>query len=563
MIIYSRRTRMGPSPFRRIWADLGARFTEWNGHEVVDHFGDSEAEYWAVRRNAGALGMSVLQKLRVRGPEAEAFLDRVLTRNVAAGPIGRVMYSPICREDGTLVDECLLFRVGRAEFLVTAWTEPFEAWLRRQGKAMDVEIESLAEDWFCLAIQGPRSRDVLRPIADTRIDDLDYFAFEKTRVAGAEVVLSRTGHTGELGYEILGPGEHASAVWEAVAEAGVAWDLKPFGLSAWNPLRMESGFNLWGFEVDDTTCPWDVGLGWAVDLEKAGFVGKEALAAAREKGGSEVLIGLESAGAEPVSDGDEVCDGSGRVGRVTSACFSPGLQKGIALARVGSDIVRPGCEVAVGPMGQKAWVVRVPFSDPCKRKRRGIRYKGPRSGSTAGVLGRLGVKKIINGVGTWAINGGSLMAPEVLDAMRVAAGCFVDITELQRRCGERVAELTGAEAAYICGGASAGLALGAAACMVGTDPEKIAQLPHLEGIRKYEVIMFRTHRNGFDQGTRQAGARIREIGYSWEALPEQLEEAITDHTAAIHYDIFGHMMRPGHLCGWNRSSGSRTGAGCP
>jgi len=553
---------MQKSALHNIWLDLGARFTEWHGCRVVDHFGDPEAEYWAVRRRAGLFDMSALGKFKVRGPDAARFLDKVLTRKASSGVNGQALYSPICNQDGGFVGECILFCIGTDDFLLSILgsngSSDDKVWLAGHATGMNVKIEDVTDAWFCLAVAGPRSRDILRPLVETspapsgtRLADLEYYSFEVTHLAGIEVLLSRTGHTGELGYEMFAPREHAAAIWKALARSGQGHGLMPCGFGAWEILRIESGLWLHGCDTDGATTPYHLGLDWAVDLEKEDFVGKAALEQLQRRGVEERLVGLELAGIRSATSGAKVYakvhDDTGKVGAVTSACFCPGLQKSIALARVATRAAYLGSCLSVdldsGLTGE-AWVVRLPFSDPHKRRPRGIRFKAPRPRSTTGIFRKLGVKKIINGVGTWAISGGSLMAPEVVQAMREASQCFVDITELQARCGERVAELTGAEAAYICGGASAGLALSAAACMVGTDVEKIEQLPYVEGVQKYEIIMFRSHRNGFDQGTRQAGARLREIGYSWEALPRQLEGVISQHTAAIHYDYFGYMMAP-------------------
>lgn len=538
---------MKESVSHTIWSGLGARFTQANAYCAVDHFGDPESEYWAVKRQAGAFDMSALQKFKALGSDADSFLDNVLTRNIASASNGQAFYSPMCNNEGGLVTDCIVFHLGPDDWLLVCGEGSVEPWLAAHARGMQVTVENVTGTWFCLAVQGPRSRDILHNIVETRLDDLEYYRFVMTGLAGIQVLLSRTGHTGELGYEIFGPMEHAKAVWEAVAKSGERYGLIPCGFSALDSLRIDAGLWFYGRDADATTSPYHLRLDWSVDLGKAEFVGKVALGRISRDGPAEQLVGLELDRVESPSPGARVYDGTGEVGRITSASWSPAMQKSIALALVAVRATRPGNALMVD-LGDgstsNAYVVRLPFSDPLKRRRRGITYKTPRPRSTTGIYRRLGVKKIINGVGTWAITGGSLLAREVIEAMREASQCFVDITELQRRCAERVADLTGAEAAHICSGGSAGLALSAAACMVGTDIGKIQQLPRIEGVQKYEIVTFRSHRNGFDQGLRQSGAQLREIGYLWETLPWHLEEAINEHTAAIHYDIFSHMMVP-------------------
>ena len=166
---------MQPSAFRDIWTDLGAAFTKRNGCEVVDHFGDVEEEYWAVRRRAGAFDLSVLKKVKVSGPDAARFLDRVLTRKVAVAIDGRALYSPICNDVGGFVDECVVYRVGSNEFLLISGGGGGE--LRRHTQDRKVTIEDLTDARFCLAVQGPGSRDVLRSVVEIRLDDLEYYQF--------------------------------------------------------------------------------------------------------------------------------------------------------------------------------------------------------------------------------------------------------------------------------------------------------------------------------------------------------------------------------------------------
>jgi aminomethyltransferase len=360
-------------------ADLGAAFTEWNGTYVADHFGSPEEEYWAVRRSAGVIDMSALQKFDVIGPDAMSFLNRVLTRDVSRAVDGQAVYSPICDGNGGFIDDGIAFRIDRGQFLlVTGGGERDEVWLREHAKRFDVAVENVTDTRVDIGVQGPRSRDLLQRITDCDLGSLGYYRFTWARVCGYDALVSRTGYSGELGYEIFAATEHAVEIWKAILQAAEPGELRPYGFKATDMLRVESALPFCGYEMDGATTPYEAGLGWAVDLNKGEFVGRPALARTQEQGPREVLVGLEMEDLHFPEGGARIFLDRRKVGTVTSPSFSPLMEKSLALARVRPECSDLGTEVLVeigasrwnarGGRARPARVVRIPFYDPCKRR---------------------------------------------------------------------------------------------------------------------------------------------------------------------------------------------------
>ena len=295
-------------------------------------------------------------------------------------------YSAMCYKTGGMLDDGTLFRLGSENFRWICGDDYGGTWLREQAGrlGMRVWVRNSTDQLHNLAVQGPRSREILREIIWTppsrpSLDELGWFRFTVGRIgdgSGAAIVVSRTGYTGELGYEVWCHPHDAPAVWDAIWEAGQPYGLTPLGLDALDILRIESGLVFAGCEFDDQTDPFEAGIGFTVPLKrkKDDFIGKEALIRRRSHP-QRALVGLEVSGNEPAATGDGVYDGRGRVGVITSGSRSPILRKNIALCRMASGYAAIGVEVEVGRLDghQKripARVVRFPFYDPEKTRPR-------------------------------------------------------------------------------------------------------------------------------------------------------------------------------------------------
>ncbi len=367
---------------------LTRNFVEYNGYWLPNDFTGHGAvdEYWACREKAVVLDLSALRKFEVVGPDAESLLQHCLTRNVRRLAPGDVVYTAMCYETGTMIDDGTLFRMGDDTFRWIGGNDHGGDWLRKQAADMglDVRVLSSTDHLHNIAVQGPLSRDILKQIVWTpptqaSMGEMEWFKFSIGRIGdhdGIPVVVSRTGYSGELGYEIFCHPTDAPAVWDAVWAAGGPHGLKPLGLEALDMLRIESGLIFAGYEFDDQTDPFEAGIGFTVPLKtkQEDFIGRAALTK-RKENPQRKLVGLELVGNERAAHGDCVRVGRHQVGVVTSAMRSPVLAKNIALCRIAAEYAEPGTEVEVGKLDghQKrlpATVVSFPHYDPKKERPR-------------------------------------------------------------------------------------------------------------------------------------------------------------------------------------------------
>ncbi len=374
---------------------------EWAGyHAVCTYDRHSEREYFAFRQTAGLLDVSPLYKYDVRGPDAGAFLARVWTRDIGRIGVGRVVYSAMCDAQGWCLDDGTVARLGPDHYRCTS-SEPWLFWLQRHSRGYDVQIDDTTDRIAALALQGPLARDILRDIVEFDMDRMRFFRVRRTKLAGVPVWISRTGYTGDLGYEIWMDPDHALAVWDAIVAAGPPYGLEPVGLDALDVCRIEAGFVLQGIDyVCARSClidsrrstPDDAGLGWTVDLDRAPFIGQDAIVAERRRGPRWGLVGLEldwpalealyhSYGLPPHLApcasrlAVPVYSLAGhQVGQVTSQTWSPLLKRYLALAQVHRPFDAVGTDLMVEHTVEferrqvPARVVDRPFFDP-ERKR--------------------------------------------------------------------------------------------------------------------------------------------------------------------------------------------------
>ena len=360
--------------FRGFW--LPSSFT---GHGAIE-------EYYACRKGAVVTDLSQLRKFEILGPDAEELLQRTLTRNVRNLSVGRIVYTAMCYETGGMLDDGTLFRMGDNNFRWICGDDYGGIWLRQQAEKLGlrVQVKSSTSQLHNIAVQGPKSRDILKEIVWTpptqpELEELTWFRFTIGRIDhmnGAPILVSRTGYTGELGYEVWCHPKDALTVWDRIWEAGQPHQLTPLGLKALEILRIESGLILAGREFDDQIDPFEAGIGFtvALDSKKDDFIGKEALTRRKEHP-HRTLVGLELAGNEPGAHGDGVYVGRNQAGVITSGTRSPTLSLNIALCRIAVEYSSIGTEVEVGKLDglQKripATVVRFPFYDPTKKRPR-------------------------------------------------------------------------------------------------------------------------------------------------------------------------------------------------
>lgn len=374
--------------FHASFAKHTGNFVEYNGYWLASSFAQTGAidEYWACRERAVIMDLSPLRKFEITGPDAEALCQYVFTRNVRTMSEGAVVYTAMCYPHGGMIDDGTLFRLGRDNFRWIGGNDYGGEWIREQAEKLGLKVlvRSSTDQLHNVAVQGPESRDLLRKIIWTAphrptFDQLDWFRFTPARLHGPEgvpLVVSRTGYTGELGYEVMCHPRDCATVFDAIWDAGKDHGLKPFGLEALDMVRIEAGLIFAGYDFSDQTDPFEAGIGFTVPLKSKqdDFIGREALIRRKEHP-SRKLVGLEIDSNVDVGHGDPVHVGRAQVGEVTSAMRSPLLGKNIALARLDVAHAELGTEVEIGKLDghQKRLPARiVPFAhyDPKKERPR-------------------------------------------------------------------------------------------------------------------------------------------------------------------------------------------------
>jgi aminomethyltransferase len=374
-------------------------YREWSGYYAVSAYeAHHEHEYNAIRNASALIDVSPLFKYLVTGRDAPRFVDRLITRDVSSMAPGQVYYTPWCDEYGHVIDDGTVSRLSDQTFRWTA-ADPSLRWFRQNAAGLKVTIDDVSESYAALALQGPTSARLLRAVSSLDVDRLKYFRVAPATIAGVPVDISRTGYTGDLGYEIWIPARHALTVWDALTQGGRPFDLKPCGMLALDVARVEAGLLL--IDVDfysskkamipsQKYSPYEMGLGRLVSLDKARFIGQQALREEARRGHARQVVGLEidwpeveaiydklglppAVGAAASRVAVPVYSGGRQVGRATTTTWSPVLKRMIALATVERPVYAEGSrlhmEVTVEAVRHRvrATVVKTPFFNPPRK----------------------------------------------------------------------------------------------------------------------------------------------------------------------------------------------------
>ncbi len=340
------RTPLLPTPFheRTSLANLHHAWTPWAGYLSAAHFGDPTMEHSAIRNAATLYDISPMVKYRIHGPEAAAYLDRLALRRASALAVGAVHYTAWCDDAGKVLDDGTLFRLAPEDFRLCC-QERHLPWLLDSAAGFEVEVWDESDRIAALALQGPCSFSVLSRAGGDSLADLRPFRHRTLPLGDAgEVLVSRTGFTGDLGYELWTSPARALALWDVLMAAGLPFGLQPVGSQAVNVARIEAGHVIANMDFvaaeqalrpDRTRSPFELGLGWMVDLARGGFNGRRALLAEREAGSARwTLVGLDIEGNVPAEQALLYLDGKREVGHVTAAAWSPATKRNIALAHL-------------------------------------------------------------------------------------------------------------------------------------------------------------------------------------------------------------------------------------
>ncbi|GMQ80893.1 MAG: glycine cleavage system aminomethyltransferase GcvT [Rhodothermia bacterium] len=346
---------------------LGAKMTPFAGFEMPVQYTGIIDEHLTVRERVGMFDVSHMGEVLVTGPEALDFIQRLVTNDAEKLFDGRAMYTVMCREDGGIVDDLLVYRLGADRYMLVINASNIEsdlAWMRSQ-KLQDASIENISGSVGLIAVQGPSAFDTVSKISPVSIDELKFYHFAELETGsffGCKMaILSHTGYTGESGLEIYSDADRAGEIWDALFEAGEEFGIKPIGLGARDTLRLESGFCLYGNDITIETNPLEAGLGWLTKLDKRDFVGRNALAEIKEAGPGRKLVGFVSRERGIPRPGDTLLDPDGQqIGHVTSGTQSPILRAGIGLGYVTnrSEYTSPGSDLSVRSRN-RSFTVRV------------------------------------------------------------------------------------------------------------------------------------------------------------------------------------------------------------
>ncbi|HEX6589334.1 MAG TPA: glycine cleavage system aminomethyltransferase GcvT [Longimicrobiales bacterium] len=345
---------------------LGAKMVPFAGYEMpVQYPTGITAEHKAVRETVGMFDVSHMGELVIRGPQALDWVQHVVSNDASKIELGQAQYAAICDEQGGVIDDCITYRFPDGYMIVVNASnlEKDRAWIEKFAGRFDATLIDRSDEIALIALQGPKAAQVLAKLTDTDLDAIGYYRFAEGKVDGRYAIISRTGYTGEDGFELYVPAGDAAPIWRALLQAGEPEGIKPAGLGSRDSLRLEMGYALYGNDLDEQHNAIESGLGWVVKPDKGEFVGRDALVRVKEAGPARKLVGFELKERGFPRHGYEIQSNGRVVGVVTSGVHSPSLDKGIGMGWVEASLAKPGTMIDIMVRGKAvpAEVVRPPF----------------------------------------------------------------------------------------------------------------------------------------------------------------------------------------------------------
>jgi aminomethyltransferase len=356
-----------PTALTDVHRALGAKIVEFAGFLMPIQYKSIRAEHLRVRTTVGVFDVSHMGEFYVTGPDREAFVDYVTVNDVKSLSHGQVHYSCMCMPNAGIVDDLLVYRFPDKIMLVVNASNAEKDWnWLVKNKRGDVQLRNASDEITLLAVQGRYAAPIVQKLTQTDLSQIKYYWFAEGNVAGAKSIISRTGYTGEDGFELYFANADAIKIWDALFEAGRPYEIEPIGLGARDSLRLEMKMCLYGNDIDETTNPLEAGLGWITKLNKGDFIGRQTLLGVKAQGVTRKLVGMEVEGEGFPRHGYPILSANGKsdvIGTVTSGTVSPMLNKGIAMGYVPSDLGAVGSDVRVDVRGRvlPARVVKTPF----------------------------------------------------------------------------------------------------------------------------------------------------------------------------------------------------------
>jgi len=364
-------TPLKRTPLYAAHVRAGARMVPFGGWEMPVQYRGIIEEHRTVRSAVGLFDVSHMGEFQVEGPAAQAALQRLTTNDVASLEIGQIQYSLLCYPHGGVVDDLTVYRLAADRYMLTvnAANIPKDwAWVTEHGRG--ATWHDMSGDTGLIAVQGPKAEALVGRLASSDVRAIGYYRFVQGTVAGVATLISRTGYTGEDGFELYVPASETERVWNALLDAGAADGVAPIGLGARDTLRLEMRYALYGNDIDETTNPLEAGLGWVIKPAKGDFIGRDAIEKVRAAGVARRLIGLEMDDRSVARHGYPVVKDGGAAGVVTSGTFGPSVERSIAMAYVAAAHTAVGSPLGVEIRGQvkPAHVVKTPFHPPKVKK---------------------------------------------------------------------------------------------------------------------------------------------------------------------------------------------------
>ena len=358
------------TPLNRVHRELGGKMVDFGGWDMpVQYPAGTIEEHLRTRNHSGLFDVSHMGEIDVKGSDAIAFVNRITSNDVTKLIDGQAQYSALTTPDGTVIDDLLVYRFAADHlFLVVnaGTTEKDWEWIRSHHAGESVELKNVSTEYCQIALQGPEALSILQQLTDVPLNDIKYYHFTTGTVDGVESIISRTGYTGEDGFEVYAAAAKGEQLWNKMLEVGkvgTETGVLPCGLAARNTLRLEAGMSLYGHEIDETTTLLEANLGWICKLDKGEFIGREKLAQQKEAGLKRRLVGFEITERGIARDDQEVVIGDQRVGKVTSGSPAPYLKKNIGFAYVPAEFAAVGGEIKIDVRGRLvgAQIVKTPF----------------------------------------------------------------------------------------------------------------------------------------------------------------------------------------------------------
>lgn len=344
--------------------NLGAKIVEFAGYLMPVQYKSIIEEHKRVRNSVGIFDVSHMGEFIIKGEKATEYLQKLTLNDITKLVVNKAQYTAMCYDDGGMVDDCIIYRFQNHYMLIVNAANRYKdfQWMK-EHVLPEVELNDISDDFSLLAVQGRNAEATLQKLTDIDLSEIKYYWFREGILAGVNAVISRTGYTGEDGFEVGFDAVQSTKVWNAILEAGKEFEIEPVGLGARDTLRLEMKYCLYGNDIDATTNPIEAGLGWITKLDKGDFIGREAIVKAKEQGVSRKLVGFELKERAFPRHGYKIMNDDKEIGHVTSGTFSPSLDKGIGIGYINVPFNEVGTQITISIRGREipAQVVKTPF----------------------------------------------------------------------------------------------------------------------------------------------------------------------------------------------------------